>query len=202
MSKYLVVKSEVSFSVSVEDLNVHLRSKGATQTVLAASAELSADLRDKLARRWVSLSHQGIAASRMWPTARPVLLPPLPPGTPSPVEPPAAASPPAVIAPSAPLPTQDTDLLRVLRGIDQKLGDLLTRPSAPPAEVVAAHVRAISSLSSVPDGLPGAAHPQFIPSTILPEGAEAGSTIKVKREASDVSMDESMSALKKLRKKT
>lgn len=199
MSKYLVVKSEVSFSVSVEDLNVHLRSKGATQTVLAASAELSADLRDKLARRWVSLSHQGIAASRMWPTARPVLLPPLPPGAPSPAEPPASALPPV---PSQTAVAPDADLLRVLRGIDQKLGDLLTRPSAPPAEVVAAHVRAISSMASVPDGLPGAAHPQFIPSSILPEGADAGSTIKVKREASDVSMDESMSALKKLRKKT
>ncbi len=201
MSKYLVVKSEVSFSVSVEDLNVHLRSKGATQTVLAASAELSADLRDKLARRWVSLSHQGIAASRMWPTARPVLLPPLPPVAPSPAGTPASAPPPLAPAPSQTAVAPDADLLRVLRGIDQKLGDLLTRPSAPPAEVVAAHVRAISSLASIPDGLPGAAHPQFIPSSILPEGADAGSTIKVKREASDVSMDESMSALKKLRKR-
>lgn len=197
MSKYLIIKSEVPFSVSISDLNVHLRGKGATETVLEESALVSADLRDKVARRWVTLSNQGVAARRMWPTASPVFLPPLPP----PASDPSAVDPlaPAVPAPAAAV---DPELVRILRGIDEKLGALLTRPSPPPAEVVAAHVRSLAAMASIPDGLPGAPHPQFIPSTILPDDGGKASTIKVRQEDSKIAVDDSVSALKNLRRRT
>jgi len=173
-------------AVSVEDLGVHLSGKGSTATVLTASAMASSDLRERIAARQVSISSPGLPATRMWPLAERVVLPPLPP----PSQPPPSSPPPASL-----------EYLQVLKDINEKLGVLVLRPSPPPAEVVAAHVRAVAQAGPVPQGLPGAPHPQFIPSTILPDGEGAGADIKVSRSDVPVDVGPSVSALRDLRRK-
>ncbi len=188
MARRLVITCLSPSSVAVEDLGVRLSGRGSTASVLESSALASSDLKRRVADRLVSVSRE--PSARVWPVARPA-------------RPPAALeSPPPASAPSSSPASavSDPDLLRVLTDISGKLGDLLRRPSPPPAEVVAAHVRAIASHASVPEGLPGAAHPQFIPSTIVP--TESAADIKVKQAESSVGVDDSISALRKLRKKT
>ncbi len=193
MGNFLRIRCLVPTSVMIEDLSVRLAGKGNEVTVLTSAAEASRDLRDALDRRQVSLSHVG---PQVWPVARPVILPPLPASSSAPMAPPVPAPTPTPTPTSAESP----EVLRMLGSIDRSLKALLLRPSPPPAEVVAAHVRAISS-GPVPDGLPGAPHPQFIPSTILPADPAAGGDIKVTRSDVPVGVDDSVSALKEIRRK-
>lgn len=183
----------------IEDLSVRLAGKGCEVTVLTSVAEASYDLRDRLNQRQVTLIRVG---PEVWPVAGPVVLPPLP--SRALVSGPSAQVPPrlqeAVPVPAPAAPAESPEMMRVLNSINRNLEMLLLRPSPPPAEVVAAHVRAIAA-GPVPEGLPGAPHPQFIPSTILPSDPFAGGDIKVKKSDVSVGVDDSVSALKELRKK-
>lgn len=201
MGNFLRIRCLVPTSVMIEDLSVRLVGKGAEATVMTSAAEASHDLRDRLNARQVALLHVG---PEMWPFAGPVVLPPLSPrtpvsGPPAPAVTHAVSSSPRLPPPSAPPPGPSPDVLSVLSSIDQSLKVLLQRPSPPPADVVAAHVRAISGQVSVAPQV--VAHPQFIPSTILPSGEGAGSDIKVRKSETSVGVDESVSALKELRGK-
>lgn len=130
---------------------------------------------------------------RVWPLARPVEL-----GKPE------KAPLPAPVPDLSPR-SADPEMLRLLGSIDEKLGQLLQRPSAPPAEVVAAHVRALGAAVSagapVPQGLPGAPHPKFIPSTIMSDEVKSAD-IKVKTEevSADVDVGGSTAALRNMRR--
>lgn len=186
MGNFLRIRCLVPTSVMIEDMSVRLVGKGSEVTVMASAAEASHDLRDRLGMRQVALLKVG---PEVWPLAGPVVLLPLPPRPPTPPPP----SVPAPAQPGAP------DIALVLSSIDQSLKALLLRPSPPPAEVVAAHVRAVSSLVS--PVAPSAVHPQFIPSSILPSGEGAGSDIRVRKSETSVGVDESVSALKELRKR-
>ncbi len=196
MGNFLRIRCLVPTSVMIEDMSVRLVGKGDEATVLTSAAMVSQDLRDRLDSRQVTLVRVG---PEVWPLAGPVVLPPLPPRAlvsgPS-----ARAQEASPVVPPPPPQAASPDIVGVLKSIDQSLKALLLRPSPPPAEVVAAHVRAISSIP-VPDGLPGAAHPQFIPSTILPSGEGAGSDIKVTKTSVGVGVDDSVVALKELRRK-
>lgn len=183
--EYVIVRSLLPTS-SVPDMGIRLVGRWSTITVSYAAAAASSDLKEAVRERRVSVLEPGSSNMRIWPFAKTVNLP----------EPVPEESPP----PAAPA---DPELLRVLRSIDGKLGDLLQRPSAPPAEVVAAHVAALSaSVASgrpVPSGLPGAPHPSFIPSEIVPKDVKVSSDIKVRTDQVDVDVGESTAALKKLR---
>jgi hypothetical protein len=188
MARRLVITCLSPSSVVIEDLGVRLSGQGSSAFVLESSATASSDLRARVSERLVSVSRE--PSLRVWPVARPTRPPPG-------LESPSSLSQ-QTSAPLPSVPSSDPELLRVLTDISGKLGDLLRRPSPPPAEVVAAHVRSIASRAFVPDGLPGAAHPQFIPSTIVP--TESAADIKVKQAESSVGVDDSVSALKKLRR--
>ncbi len=181
MGNFLRIRCLVPTSVMISDLNVRLIGKGSEVTVMTSAAESSVNLREALDARQVSLSRVG---PEVWPLAGPVVLPPLPP-QPRP-QPPAAQAPAAALA-------ESPELLRMLSSIDQSLKTLLQRPSPPPPEVVAAHLKSMSSAVDEP-------HPQFIPSTILPSGEVAESDIKV-RTSEGAPVDASVSALRELRRK-
>jgi hypothetical protein len=199
MGNFLRIRCLVPASVMIEDLSVRLAGKGCEVTVLTSAAEASYDLRDRLNQRQVTLIRVG---PEVWPVAGPVVLPPLPPRAfvsgPSSQIPPRPQE--ALPAPSPAAAAESPEMLRVLNSINRNLEMLLLRPSPPPAEVVAAHVRAIAA-GPVPEGLPGAPHPQFIPSTILPTDPSAGGDIKVTKSDVSVGVDASVAALKELKKR-
>jgi len=202
MASRLVITCLSPSSVSVGDLGVHLAGRGSTATVLESTAVASRDLKDRVAARLVSVSRA--PSLKVWPVARPARPPQAlaSPPEPAPSSVPVHDRPTPVVEARRPEPSEGSEVVKFLSEINDKLGELLRRPSAPPPEVVAAHVRAIATLPSVPDGLPGAPHPTFIPSTILPSDPSAGQDIKVKHSESAVGVDDSVSALKKLRKRT
>jgi malate/lactate dehydrogenase len=101
------------------------------------------------------------------------------------------------------------DIRNSIKRIEEIVEALSQRPSPAAPEIVAAHVRNIQQLTSIPVGLPGGPHlpgpgaakdPLFIPSRIAPEDVETN--IKVREEQIDKqNMDESVEALKKLKRK-
>ena len=189
--EFVVVRSLLPVA-SVPDMGIRLVGRWSTVTVSYVAAAASSDLKEAVRARRVSVLEAGRLSMRIWPLSKSV---PLPDPSPEPDPPPASRA-------------ADPELLRVLKSIDSKLGDLLLRPSAPPAEVVAAHVAAhVAALSSsvaagrpVPDGLPGAPHPSFIPSEIVPKDVKISTDIKVKTGSVDADVEGSTAALRKLRR--
>lgn len=186
-------------SVSVEDVGVRLVGRGAYADVLRSTADASGDLRAAVSRRQVSV--RPIPASGVRPLLSSPSMPIWPFATPasSVHERPTVASPP---------PSSDREVVSVLRQIDGKLSELLSRPAPSAPEVVAAHVKAASVLTRMPPGLPGgpaipgpgsSSEPQFIPSRILPESAE--SDIRVRESVVDTDVDSAAAALRKVRRK-
>lgn len=175
----------IQAGVRLDDLGVLLPGKGSEAVVLAATASASADLRRARELRWVSIAPVRVAKEMpVWP----------------------------FISEQKPAsrPESAGGIESVLRNIDSKLGELLRRPMPAPPEVVAAHVRSISSMPAVPAGLPGggplpgpgaASHPQFIPSVILPDESEFDSRIQPSVEEVEApSLDEGVAALKRMRR--
>jgi len=166
--------------VMIEDLRIHLPGKGSWSYVFAASLEASKDF--KKVCHFVKLEPVRIERQMpIWPFVKA-------PRAPDP-EPPKKS-------------VELKELIESVRRIERALQDLLTRPSPPPADVVAAHVHAIGQ-RGIPVGLPGAPldDPVFIPSKIIPDGADAD--IKIREgEVQKDDFDAAANALKKARKKT
>lgn len=189
MAELVVVRSLVPYALRLEDIGVHLAGRGSTAAVLKATADSSSDLARERRAGHVSVSAiPGASLSPVrpkmptWPFMRPPPPPPLPP------------------------PPESGAVLEVLGRIDGKLGELLRRPVAPPPEVVAAHLKAVSAVPGIPAGLPGggplpgpAGELQFIPSTILPESADVD--IRVRKESVSADVDSASDALREMRRK-
>lgn len=189
MRERVVITCLVSSSLKLEDVGVLLPGSGSTAAVFRSTADASQDVASALRKGWISVRSLPEAPRRplsdvvrdmpVWPFSRP-----------------------RDAAPAA------NPVLAVLMSIEGKLSELLQRPSAAPPEVVAAHVKAISSMARMPAGLPGGGplpgpgvseEPQFIPSKIIPDAAETSINVREGVVLADV--DSAASELRKLRKK-
>lgn len=192
MSDRITIKCIIPSSVSIDDLGVHLAGIGSTSIVFTASASASKDLKNALRNKWVVLQQLGEDV-KIWPLSgfkeTPKVLP-------------------------TPLESPDSNIVRLLGDINNNLKELLERPAPSAPEVLAAHVRSLSSMPVIPSGLLGggplpgtgynqsgvSSHPQFIPSQIIPDVDV--DDIHVTEETSDRGIDASVDALKKARKRS
>jgi hypothetical protein len=192
MSDRIIIKCIISSSVSIDDLGVHLAGIGSTSIVFTASASASKDLKNAIRNKWVVLQQLGEDV-KIWPLSgfkeTPKVLP-------------------------APSENHDSSIIRLLGDINNNLKELLERPAPPAPEVLAAHVRGLSSMPAIPPGLPGggslpgigfnqsgvSSPPQFIPSQIIPDVNI--DDIHVTEETSDRGIDASVDALKKARRRS
>ena len=191
MSDRIIIKCIISSSISIDDLGVHLAGIGSTSIVFTASASASKDLKNAIRNKWVVLQQLGEDV-KIWPLSGFKETPKTP------------------VVPSE---NQDSSIIRLLGNINDNLKELLGRPIPPAPEVLAAHVRSLSSMSVIPPGLPGGgslpgtgsnqsagSHPQFIPSQIIPDVNV--DDIHVTEETSDRGIDASVNALRKARRKS
>jgi|WetSurMetagenome_2_1015567.scaffolds.fasta_scaffold155382_1 hypothetical protein len=191
MSDRIIIKCIISSSVSIDDLGVHLAGIGSTSIVFAASASASKDLKNAIRNKWVVLQQLGEDV-KIWPLSGFRETPKVPP---------------------TPSENHDSSMIRLLGDINNNLKELLERPIPPAPEVLAAHVRSLSSMPVVPPGLPGGgslpgigssnspiSHPQFIPSQLVPDVNV--DDIHVTEETSDRGIDASVDALRKARRKS
>lgn len=185
-SEFVELTSVVPYAVVFEDIGVRLPGRGSKATVSSALLGSSKDYRDH--RGWVTVrSLKREAPMPIWPFAK--------------------ARPPDPVPVVLP-PSEMDDIKTSVKRIAEAVESLLRRPSPPAPEVVAAHVRNIQSMPSVPQGLPGgqrlpapgsAADPVFIPSRISPDSVE--SNIKVREDkVEEGDIDDGVEALKRLRR--
>ena len=192
MSDRILIKCIISSSVSIDDLGVHLAGVGSTSTVFTASASASKDLKNAIRNKWVVLQQLGEDV-KIWPLS----------GFKE------TSKTPIILSESH----QDSSIIRLLGNINDNLKELLGRPISPAPEVLAAHVRSLSSMPVIPPGLPGggslpgtgssqgtSSHPQFIPSQIIPDVNI--DDIHVTEETSNRGIDASVDALRKARRKS
>lgn len=197
MSDRIIIKCIISSSVSIDDLGVHLAGIGSTSIVFTASASASKDLKNAIRNKWVVLQQLGEDV-KIWPLSGFKETPKTPPTSSE---------------------NHDSSIIRLLGDINNNLKELLGRPIPPAPEVLAAHVRSLSSMPVIPPGLPGggslpgigsfpgtnpnqsmSSHPQFIPSQIIPNVNI--DDIHVTEETSDRGIDDSVEALRNARKRS
>lgn len=194
LSEMVRITSVVLHGVSLEDIHVYLPGKGNYQDVDSNTASTSKDLQRY--KNWVRIDKiDRKKPVPIWPFVK--------------AQPPASVYPvPAPIPVPAQVPDQSSpELIRVLKKLESSLVELLQRPSSPSPEVVAAHVRSLQEMQFVPAGLPGgprlpgpgaSSDPIFIPSTIVPVGAETD--IKVREEKVEKSdLEDGIAALRRAR---
>lgn len=195
------IRNLTASSLTVEDLGIALQASGGADdsaTVTEHSHAHSRSLRNLESRRLVSVTPIREAPMPVWPVSKPKdLSSDVPPQEVAPVSIPVPA--PAPI--SCPDPVVPSTEVAELRASIDSLRAVIERLVAAPG---------LPTMMYVPQGPPGSlpipqstvssADPQFIPSRILPVGADA--QIHAKKEESDgSSVDESAGALKNLRKK-
>lgn len=167
-------------SVVIEDIGVYLPGKGSHQIIKSELVERSRDFQDvkKLVRVDQVRSPKPMP---IWPFVK----------KPAPEEP-------EVEPPRGEL----GDIRQDVRKIMELLTELLSRPSAPPPEVVAAHMQVAQERRELlKEGkLPLGGDPMFIPSSIVPDEAE----VIIKTEEVEITKDDfdgDLEALKKALKK-
>ncbi len=185
---FVEITCSAPHSVSIEDIGVHLPGRGSKATVRADVLAASRDY--ARCRPWVVVKplFQEVRMP-LWPFVK-------------------ARAPAPNPAPTAPAEAGLSEIRDSVKRIEAFVESLVSRPSPAAPEVVAAHVRNIGAMPSVPAGLPGAprlpgpgasSEPFFIPSKIAPD--VSSSNIKVlEGEVEKQNMDEGVEALKKLRR--
>ena len=173
----------------VEDLGLHVPRGGSSRPAYADSVRRSKSLRD-LAGMYKIVPIME-ASVPVWPFIKEQ---PRPQPEPSP---PAASFSPEAAAEAL------ASIKEIERSLRDTLEELRSRPSAPPADVLAAHVHAISQRGGIPLNLPGgedpSSTPMFLPSKIVPD---AKADIRSKDENVDkADLDDGIASLRKLRKK-
>lgn len=173
-------------------MGVHLPGKGSYAIVAADTKEKSKDIKD--VEKWVKIEPIRENVVPFWPFIKPK---------------PVVRPEPEVKSKPRAEPQSLEELTRSVKNIESALNKLLERPSPPPPEVVAAHVKSIANLGEIPRGLPGAPpspgpgmsqDPIYVPSRIKPEVKDGEISISSKDMSTD-SVDESVNLLKQMRKK-
>lgn len=186
-SNYKRITNLISSGVSIDDLRVFLPGKGSTATVLAATADGSADLK----------RNRHLVKVELVRTEKPMPVWPF-------IKQPQVAAPPPPPSVVEPMSSEELQAIRESTlSIETMLRELLTRPSPASADVVAAHVHAIRQRGGIPDGLvksDAPDHPMFIQSRIVPEDTEAEINA-VEDEVQKDDFDAGMDALRRARKK-
>lgn len=142
--KYKIINL-ITSSVSIDDIGVHLPGKGSYKIVNHDVFNSSKDF--KLVKNLVKVEIVKESTVPFWPFIKSVPIP---------------AS--KTEQESKPVDTTQIELLKSVKKIEEVLNELLSRPSPPPPEIIAAHVAQIKPGSEVkiPSG------PMFIPSKIRP----------------------------------
>lgn len=164
-------------SVVIEDIGVYLPGKGSHQTIKSELIEKSRDFQD--VKKLVRVDQVKLPKPMpIWPFVK------------KPVPKELEVKPPK---------GELGDIRQDVRKIMQLLTELLSRPSAPPPEVVAAHMQVAQERRELlKEGkLPlGDSDPMFIPSSIIPHDAEA----IIKTEEVEITKDDFDGDLEALRK--
>jgi hypothetical protein len=184
---YYIVTNMTDSDVLLEDIGVRLSGRGASASVGKAEFESSASVR--AATRSISARIVG-PVPPVWPFSAPRR-----PAPPSP--PPPAAAPPAAPAPPADhmaaLAALTARLDRLMSSVEPAIARLGQAPAQPSAS------SAVTAGPSPRAAQVAPADPIFIPSSIVPSGADA--RVKLDTTTSDGSgVDESADALRKLRR--
>jgi len=187
------VTNLISAGVSITDLGIHLPGKGSYKIIDASAKEKSHDLKDVKGRRWVRVDLIIEEKVPIWPFTKR--------SRPSPKVQPEIRSEPEALS-------SLDELTRSVKSIEKSLIELLQRPSPPPPEVIAAHMKSISQIGEIPRGLPGASprpgpgmseNPLYIPSKIKPEVKDGEIFISSKDISTD-DVNQSVDMLRKMRK--
>lgn len=187
-SRKCEIVSMMRSGVAIEDMGIRLPGIGSRIPVLTATAEASQDLKDAVRMHRVKVVPT--------PDVAPVPLWPFTSSRPDPPRRREAAPIPEVI----PEPQKADEMVELLRSIDGKLGDLLSRPPLPPDVPAYISNLAASAIASTPSSptKPKASHPQFVPSTVMPKDVEADIRSKTD-EIEKGDLDDGTAALRKLR---
>jgi len=180
-------------SLRIEDLGVTLQARGGTDSTCVVSADSynrSSSLREHLRKRWVSVRPLNEGAQMpIWPLSKPP--------TPAPAADPAPVPSPSFAADDSALRAEVRSLSSRL---DEVLGLLRAGAGAGAGSAPSPSYAQTPSSQRRPDGSSVSSDPMFIPTRIVPSDADVHISVSEESSAGG-NFDESLSALKRARKK-
>ena len=191
MARYKITNL-ISAGVAISDLGIHLPGKGSFIIVDESAKEKSKDI--KQIKNWVRIEPVIEDRVPIWPFTKEAKV---------------EIKPKIKSEPKSDSEFSLEELTQSVKKIEQILIQLLNRPSPPPPEIIAAHIKSIDQIGGIPRGLPGAKpkpgpgvsqDPIYIPSRIKPEIKDGGVLISSKDMATN-DIDQNINLLKEMRKK-
>jgi hypothetical protein len=194
LARYKVINL-ISAGVSITDLGIHLSGKGSYKIIDSSAKNGSYDIKDAEKRRLVKIERIIEEKVPIWPFFKESR-------NKSKIQP-------KIKSESEVQSTSSLDeLTRAVKSIEKSLIELLQRPSPPPPEIIAAHMKSINQIGEIPRGLPGAPprpgpgaseNPLYIPSKIRPEVKDGEVSISSKDMSTD-DVDQSVDMLRQMRR--